>query len=169
MNSQHQTLYVKENNGRYKLAHDEQVVESAVSIVDALYYCKDRKIIRNPSVARESLYLRMHREHEVFVCMFLGTKHRVIDVCELFRGTIDNTSVPVREVVKDALKLNAAALIVAHNHPSGITDPSAADRSLTEALYVALGMVDVKLLDHFIFGEGGYDKAVSFAEMGVLP
>jgi len=168
MNSQHKTLYVKEKNGRYKLAHDEQVGESAVTIVDALYYCKDRKIISSPSIARESLYLRMHREHEVFVGMFLDSKHRVLDVRELFRGTIDNTSVPVREVVKEALKINAAALIVAHNHPSGVADPSAADKSLTETLYLALGMVGIKLLDHFVFGEGGYENAVSLAEMGAL-
>ena len=97
--------------------------------------------------------------------MFLDSKHRVIHHQELFRGTIDNASVPVREVVKEALKHNAAAMIVAHNHPSGVAEPSAADKSLTETLYLALGMVGVKLLDHFVVGE---QEVVSFAEMGAL-
>lgn len=168
MNNQSTTLYVKEKNGRYKPADNDLIVDSAVIIVDALYFREDKTMVSSPQSARDVLYLRMHREHEVFVAMFLDSKHRVLDVRELFRGTIDSASVPVREVVKDALKINAAAMIVAHNHPSGVYEPSTADKRLTESLYLALSLVGVKLLDHFIFGEGGSDGAVSFAEIGAL-
>ena len=97
--------------------------------------------------------------------MFLDSKHRVIHHQELFRGTIDNASVPVREVVKEALRHNAAAMIVAHNHPSGVAEPSAADKSLTKTLFLALDMVGVKLLDHFVVGDS---EVISFAEIGAL-
>ena len=168
MSNQNLFLYIKKPNGRYEVADPSIVVQSANEIVDAHYYREDPIIISNPSVAREQLYLRCHWEHETFAAMFLDSKHRVIKVEQLFRGTIDNASVPVREVVKDALKCNAAAMIVSHNHPSGVNEPSAADRSLTESLYLALGMMGIKLLDHFIFGEGGYKSAFSFAEAGTL-
>ena len=168
MKTEENYLYIKKANGRYALADANQVVQSANEIVDAHYCCKDRTVISSPSIAREQLYLRCHWEHETFVAMFLDSKHRVLKVDQLFRGTIDNASVPVREVVKDALKHNAAAMIVSHNHPSGVNEPSAADKHLTETLYLALGMVGVKLLDHFIFGEGGYQSAYSFAECGAL-
>ena len=161
-------LYIKQTNGRYAVADPNDVVQSANEIVDAQYRREDRTVISSPSIAREQLYLRSHWEHETFVAMFLDSKHRVLGVDQLFRGTIDNASIPVREVVKDALKYNAAAMIVSHNHPSGVCEPSAADKSLTETLYLALGMVGVKLLDHFIFGEGGYESAYSFAEFGAL-
>jgi len=169
MKNQSKTLYVKERNGRYAPAQNEIIVDSAVSIIDALYAVGDRTKISRPDVARETLYLRMHHEHEVFVAMFLDSKHRILGVTELFRGTIDSASVPVREVVKEALKINAAAMIVAHNHPSGVTEPSRADEVLTEALSSGLGLVGVELLDHLIYGEGGYQAAVSFAERGALP
>lgn len=170
MNTQNQNygLYVKKANGRYAQAKPEYVVQSANDIVEKLYSRNDSTAITSPSIAREQLYLRMHKEHEVFVAMFLDSKHRVITVEQLFRGTIDSALVPVREVVKDALRYNAAAMIVAHNHPSGICEPSHADKSLTEGLYSALGMFGVKLLDHFIFGEGGYEAGYSFAEAGNL-
>lgn len=122
--------------------------------------------IANPQMSRDYLTLQLRdKPYESFFVMFLDSKHRVIHHQELFRGTIDNASVPVREVVKEALKYNAAALIVAHNHPSGVAEPSAADKSLTETLYLALDMVGVKLLDHFVVGES---EVISFAEMGAL-
>ena len=122
--------------------------------------------ITNPQMSRDYLTLQLRdKPYESFFVMFLDSKHRVIHHQELFRGTIDNASVPVREVVKEALKHNAAALIVAHNHPSGVAEPSAADKSLTQALYLALDMVGVKLLDHFVVGES---EVISFAEMGAL-
>ena len=122
--------------------------------------------ISSPQISRDYLTLCLRdKPYESFFAMFLDSKHRVIHHQELFRGTIDNASVPVREVVKEALKHNAAAMIVAHNHPSGVAEPSAADKSLTEALLLALGMVGVKLLDHFVVGDG---EVISFAEMGAL-
>lgn len=122
--------------------------------------------ITSPQASRDYLSMQLRdKPYEAFFAMFLDSKHRVIHHQELFRGTIDNASVPVREVVKEALKHNAAAMIVAHNHPSGVAEPSAADKSLTETLYLALGMVGVKLLDHFVVGDS---EVISFAEMGAL-
>jgi DNA repair protein RadC len=122
--------------------------------------------INSPQTSRDYLTMQLRdKPYEAFFAMFLDSKHRVIHHQELFRGTIDNASVPVREVVKEALKHNAAAMIVAHNHPSGVAEPSAADKSLTETLYLALGMVGVKLLDHFVVGDA---EVISFAEMGAL-
>jgi len=122
--------------------------------------------ISSPQVSRDYLSLQLRdKPYESFFAMFLDSKHRVIHHQELFRGTIDTASVPVREVVKEALKHNAAAMIVAHNHPSGVAEPSAADKALTETLYLALGMVGIKLLDHFVVGDS---EVISFAEMGAL-
>lgn len=119
-----------------------------------------------PQASRDYLALQLRdKPYESFFAMFLDSKHRVIHHQELFRGTIDNASVPVREVVKEALKHNAAAMIVAHNHPSGVAEPSAADKALTDALVTALAMVGVRLLDHFVVGDA---EVVSFAEIGAL-
>lgn len=103
---------------------------------------------------------------EVFACLLLDNQHRVIRFEELFRGTIDGASVYPREVVKLALATNAAAVILAHNHPSGIAEPSEADRQLTQKLKQALGLVDIRVLDHFIVGDGV--DAYSFAEHGLI-
>lgn len=92
--------------------------------------------------------------HEVFACLFLDTRHRAIAFEELFRGTIDGAEVHPREVVKRCLAHNAAAVILGHNHPSGASEPSAADRAVTARLREALGLVDVRLLDHFVVGDG---------------
>ena len=104
-------------------------------------------------------------EREVFSAIFLDTRHRVIAFEELFSGTLDGASVYPREVVKRALALNAAAVIFAHNHPSGVAEPSAADRALTHRLVAALALVEVRVLDHFVVGEG---EPVSFAERGLI-
>ncbi len=102
---------------------------------------------------------------EVFGALFLDNRHRVIEFCELFRGTIDGASVYPREVVRRALAMNAAAVIFAHNHPSGFAEPSLADKTLTDRLRHALDLVEVRVLDHVIVGDGlGY----SFAEHGLL-
>jgi DNA repair protein RadC len=103
--------------------------------------------------------------HEVFACLFLDNRHRVICFEEMFRGTIDGASVHPREIVKQALAHNAAAVILAHNHPSGVAEPSQADKSLTHRLKEALGLVDVRVLDHIIIGDG---QTTSFAEIGLL-
>lgn len=101
--------------------------------------------------------------YEVFACLFLDNRHRVIEYEELFRGTIDGTSVHPREVVRRALAHNAAALILAHNHPSGVAEPSQADLSITRQLRSALALVDVRVLDHLIIGNG---ESVSLAARG---
>ncbi len=105
------------------------------------------------------------RPREVFACLFLDNRHRLIRYEELFAGTIDGASVHPREVVRRALELSAAALIIAHNHPSGVAEPSAADRRITERLRDALALVEVRVLDHFVIGDG---ESVSFAERGLL-
>jgi DNA repair protein RadC len=105
------------------------------------------------------------RPYEVFACLFLDNGHRVIAFEELFRGTIDGASVYPREVVKAALGHNAAAVILSHNHPSGVAEPSGADRRLTERLRDALGLVDIRLLDHLVVGD---ETPVSFAERGLI-
>ena len=104
-------------------------------------------------------------DHEVFVCLFLSNRHHILAYEEMFRGTIDGASVHPREVAKRALELNAAAIVVAHNHPSGIADPSRSDRAITTRLRDALALVEVRLLDHFVIGDG---ESVSFAERGWL-
>ncbi len=120
----------------------------------------------DPDATRRFLVARMRDlPHEVFACLFLDNRHRVIAFEELFRGTLDGASVHPREVVKATLRHNAAALILAHNHPSGVAEPSDADRLITRRLREALGLVDVRVLDHFVVGDG---YAVSFAERGWL-
>ena len=115
---------------------------------------------------RRVLHARLGaRRSEVFAALFLDRRYRLIRFEELFHGTLDSASVYPREVVRRTLELNAAALIVAHNHPSGVTDPSTADRAITERLRRALELVDVQLLDHVVIGDG---PAVSFAERGWL-
>jgi DNA repair protein RadC len=120
------------------------------------------------SVADTRRYLTAklrHHPHEVFACLFLDNRHRVISFEELFYGTIDGASVHPRQIVKRALYHNAAALILAHNHPSGIAEPSRADQQITLRLKEALALIDVRVLDHFIIGDG---QTVSFAERGLL-
>lgn len=122
--------------------------------------------LTSPAAVREYLRLAIaSREHEVFVCLWLDAQHRVISIDELFRGTLTQTSVYPREIVKAGLKANAAAVIFAHNHPSGVAQPSQADELLTRNLKDALSLVDIKVLDHFIVA--GH-QTLSFAERGLL-
>ncbi|MGB5306191.1 MAG: DNA repair protein RadC [Gammaproteobacteria bacterium] len=123
-------------------------------------------ILEHPEATRRFLSSRLrHYQQEVFACLFLDNRHRVILFEELFRGTIDGASVHPREVVRRALQHNAAAVILAHNHPSGVAEPSRADIQLTRRLTDALALVDIRVLDHFIIGEG---DGTSFAERGLL-
>lgn len=120
----------------------------------------------DPQTTRSYLISRLRDlPQEVFCCLYLDNRHRVIALEELFRGTLDGASVHPRIVVRKALEHNAAALIFAHNHPSGIAEPSDADRRLTQRLKEALALVDIRVLDHFVVGDG---EAVSFAERGLL-
>jgi DNA repair protein RadC len=122
--------------------------------------------LTSPGAVREYLRLAIAgREHEVFVCLWLDAQHRVISFDELFRGTLTQTSVYPREIVKAGLKANAAAVIFAHNHPSGVAQPSQADELLTRNLKEALALVEIKVLDHFVVAGS---QALSFAERGLL-
>jgi len=120
----------------------------------------------NPAVTRRFLLSKLrHQPREVFGVLFLDNAHRVIAFEELFHGTINGASVYPRVVLQRSLSLNAAAVILAHNHPSGIAEPSTADQQITETLCKVLTMVDIRVLDHFVIGEA---EAVSFAERGLL-
>ena len=122
--------------------------------------------LSNPRATREFLRARLRdRDHEVFCCLFLDNRHRVICFDEVFRGTLDGASVHPRDVVKLALARNAAAVILAHNHPSGVAEPSQADELITARLRDALGLVDIRVLDHIVVGDAA---CVSFAERGLL-
>lgn len=124
------------------------------------------EVLRDPQAAGRYFARRMrHLPHEEFACLFLDNQHRVLAFETLFRGTLDGAEVHAREVVKRALAHNAAALLLAHNHPSGNREPSAADRAVTQRLQQALGLVDVRVLDHFILGDG---EPVSMASLGCL-
>jgi DNA repair protein RadC len=155
-------LHVRDAYGEYRAATADEVLQEARQVLS-------RRVTRgtafnSPGVARD--YLRMtlgSLEHEVFVLVALDSQHRLIEVIEMFRGTIDSASVYPREVVKETLACNAAAVIFAHNHPSGIAEPSQADRVLTEKLKNALALVDVRVLDHLVVA--GAD-ITSFAERG---
>jgi len=123
-------------------------------------------VLSSPEITRA--YLSAHLRgysYEVFACLFLDNQHRVIQLDEMFRGTLDSASVYPREVVKQALHHNAAAVIFAHNHPSGIAEPSQSDKLITDKLKQALGLFDIRVLDHFIVGDG---QPYSFAEHGLL-
>ncbi|WP_129973035.1 MULTISPECIES: DNA repair protein RadC [Pseudomonas] len=125
---------------------------------------RQKTALENPQVVRDYLKAMLrHEPHEVFGCLFLDSKHQVLTFETLFRGSIDNTAVHPREVVKRSLANNAAAVILCHNHPSGNSDPSQADRLLTKRLQKALELVDVRVLDHFIVGDG---EPLSMAECG---
>ena len=125
---------------------------------------RKKPALENPQAVRDYLKSMLrHEPHEVFGCLFLDSKHQVLTFEALFRGSIDNTSVHPREVVKRSLANNAAAVILCHNHPSGNSDPSQADQLLTKRLQKALDLIDVRVLDHFIVGEG---EPLSMAECG---
>ncbi len=122
--------------------------------------------LSSPDATRAYLRARLRdHPHEVFACLFLDNRHRVIEFEELFRGTIDGASVHPREVVRRALAHNAAAVILAHNHPSGVAEPSQSDTTITRRLSEALALIDVRVLDHIVVGDG---EPVSFAERGLL-
>ncbi len=126
----------------------------------------ERDALTSPEITRNYLKARLYcYPYEVFACLFLDNRHRVIVYEELFRGTIDGASVHPREVARRALQTNAAAVILAHNHPSGVAEPSTADIRITQRLREALALIDVRVLDHLIIGDG---QASSFAERGLL-
>lgn len=156
-------LFVREKT-RYAPAEPEQVLAAAQQIVD------ERMVrgtsFKDPSVACAFFRDKLgHLEREVFAAVMLDTRHRLIDYVELFRGTVDGAEVHPREVVRTALRLNAAAVLVGHNHPSGEVEPSAADRAVTARLKQALALMDVRILDHVIVGG---TKTLSMASQGLV-
>jgi DNA repair protein RadC len=126
----------------------------------------DRQSLASPKATRDYLSSELRDlESEVFCCLYLDKRHRLIQFQKLFHGTIDGASVHPREIVKIALQRNAAAVIIAHNHPSGVAEPSHADELITQRVKEALALVDIRLLDHIIVGDGA---CVSFAERGLI-
>ena len=126
----------------------------------------ERPVFESPLLVKQHVQMQLAGlQHEVFVVMFLDAQHRLLAMEEMFRGSLSHTSVYPREVVRRAMALNAGAVILAHNHPSGVAEPSRADEFLTQSLKNALGLVDVTVLDHLVVGHG---VVVSFAERGLL-
>jgi len=140
------------------------IIEQALQLLAA--EVREADAMSSPAVVKDYLRLKLgERPHEVFAVVFLDTQNRVIAIEEMFRGTLSQTSIYPREVVKEALARNAAAVILAHNHPSGSPEPSRADEVLTSTLRQALALVDVRVLDHLIVTRAG---VLSFAERGLL-
>lgn len=154
------------NTNHIVISIDDAIIESAIKILESrISYSSSSISLTSPQASKD--YVKLHLatyEHEVFACLFLDNKHRVITFEKLFRGTIDSASVYPREVVKACLSHNAAAVILAHNHPSGVAEPSQSDIQITRRLTEALQLIDVRVLDHLIVGE----EVVSFAERGLL-
>jgi DNA repair protein RadC len=148
------------------ISNDDAIIESALKILETrISYSSNEPSLTSPQASKDFVKLQLATyEHEVFSCLFLDNRNRVITFEEMFRGTIDGASVYPREVVKACLSHNAAAVIFAHNHPSGATEPSQADIAITERLKKALALIDVRVLDHLIVG----DEVTSFAERGLL-
>ena len=154
-------LYRKINK-RYREVGIEEVAEEYIRLTEAVV----GSTIRSPTDTHDFLKARLSGlEHESFCCIYLDNRHRVLGFEELFRGTIDGTSVYPREVVKESLKKNAAAIILAHNHPSGIAEPSQADERITKRLKAALELIDVRVLDHVIVGK---NVCTSMASRGLV-
>jgi len=154
---------MNEASGQYLT--DDEVIQMAMSILSHRFGLK-RTALNSPTTVRDYLKLSLSSmEREVFCVAFLDAQNRVIAFEQMFEGTLTQTSVFPREVVKAALAHNAAGVIFAHNHPSGVAEPSRADETLTLTLKQALALVDVRVLDHFIIGAG---TAMSFAERGLL-
>ncbi len=142
--------------------------QSLVTLTMDLLSERNRRgqVLASPDETRAYLRLRLaDYRNEVFGCLFLDNRHRIIEVAELFQGTIDGASVHPRVVVQKAMEVNAAAMLLFHNHPSGVAEPSHADEAITHRLKEALALVDVRVLDHFVVTAG---ESVSFAERGLL-
>jgi len=159
--------FISDGAGKYQAAHsltEAQIISAARALLNKSF-CPGQSLT-SPDITSTWLQLHyMELQHEVFICLFLDNQHRVIKHEILFKGTVDGASIYPREVAKRCLKLNASAVVFAHNHPSGIAEPSAADRRITDKLKEVLGLFDIRTLDHFIVGrEGTY----SFAEHGLI-
>ncbi|CRM38677.1 DNA repair protein RadC [Pseudomonas sp. 37 R 15] len=148
-----------------RIVHENQLINEALHILDRRLFARG-PILTSPDTVASYLKLNVApQEHEVFGVIFLDARHRILAFEILFHGSINGASVHPRQVVKRALAHNAAAVIFVHNHPSGCTEPSQADRVLTARLKEALALIEVHVLDHFIVGEG---RPLSLAEYGWL-
>ncbi len=158
------SLLVRDAQGRYLPASVDQILDAARQVIDQKM--QRGMSFTSPAVVKEYLFTKLAGfEHEVFAVLFLDSQHRLIEYTEMFRGTIDSASVYPREVVKEALRLNAAAVIFSHNHPSGNPEPSRADEVITKRLKDALALVDVRTLDHVVVAAS---DTTSFAERGLI-
>ncbi len=157
----------RDKAGRYVVSRpvtDEEIVHMARTLLNRRI--SRGRLLTSPGDSRDFLVLKLaHLEHESFCCIFLDNRHRVLAFEECFRGTIDGSSVHPREVVKRTLQLNAAAVIFAHNHPSGHAEPSRSDIQITGRLVEALKLVEVRVVDHLVVAG---DEVVSFAERGLI-
>jgi DNA repair protein RadC len=145
-------------------AQEQEVLSHAAEILKSKLLVSEQPALTSPEIVKLFCQNSLAaKEHEVFGVIFLDNQHRVRSTAELFTGTIDAASVYPREVVKNALAENAAAVIFYHNHPSGVAEPSQADRRITRRLIDALTLVDIKVLDHFVVS---FENTVSFAERG---
>ena len=159
-----ETLLVRDVDGQYRPAHADEVLCHARRLLASRV--RRGATMSSPEAVKDHLRLELGvLEHEVFCVLFLDAQHRIIALKQMFRGTVSQTSVYPREVVKEALSVNAAAVILAHNHPSGSVEPSRADEFLTQTLKTALALVDVRVLDHLVVA--GADVC-SFAERGLV-
>lgn len=157
-------LYTKSGHS-YQLATDDQILTVARDVATR-YVRETGMALTSPAAARDLLTVRFAGlQHEVFSVLYLDSRHRLLACEDLFRGTIDGCAVHPREVVKAALKHNAAAVILAHNHPSGLAEPSQADEMITIRLRDALALIDIRVLDHLVIGGM---NVTSLAERGVL-
>jgi DNA repair protein RadC len=164
LSSSDSSLLVRDVTGDYRPATSDEILQSAQRLLGTLV--RGRSVMNSPHEVRDFLRVRLGAlEHEVFAVMMLDAQCRLIEFVELFRGSVSQTSVYPREVVKEALAFNAAAVILCHNHPSGVAEPSRADEAITVTLKTALSLVDVRVVDHLIVA--GRD-ILSFAERGLL-
>ncbi|MCK5902407.1 MAG: DNA repair protein RadC [Cocleimonas sp.] len=163
LSSSEATFCLHKGLGQAKFVQLKAVVEMSRRYLDEKM--KRGNVLHDISAVEDYLTLKLrHSPYEIFACIFLDNKHRVIEFEELFRGTIDSASVHPREVIRRVIFHNAAAVIFSHNHPSGVAEPSQADKQITQLLKQALALIDVRVLDHFIIG----DEIVSFAQRGLL-
>ena len=157
-------LMVQDVQGNYVQADNDLVIAAAIGIAEKRV--SGKKMYCSPDTVAEHFKILMaNLEHEVFYVMYMDSQHMLIECEQMSRGTISSTAVYPREIAKSALKHNAAAIIVAHNHPSGSTEPSGADKVITGRIIEAMSLVDVRVLDHIIVG--GH-RTSSFAAMGLL-
>lgn len=146
-------------------SHEQHIITQAIGLLERQLQART-VVLTQPDAVRRYLRLQLERQdREVFMVMFLDNQHRLFACETLFTGTLASVNVYPREIVKQALAYNAAAVILAHNHPSGMAEPSQADRAVTDTVTAALSLIDVRVLDHMVIGHG---EAVSFAERGWL-